>query len=68
MNALSVLTFLFLLPFSPSNPEGTRPDDKAVMWYSWEEAVEANKEEPRKFFVDVYTDWCGWCKRMDLSE
>ena len=18
-------------------------------------------------FIDVYTDWCGWCKRMDAS-
>lgn len=41
--------------------------DKGVMWYSWEEAVEASKDDPRKFFVDVYTDWCGWCKRMDQT-
>lgn len=32
---------------------------------TWEEAVAANEEEPRKIFVDVYTDWCGWCKKMD---
>jgi thioredoxin-related protein len=19
------------------------------------------------FFVDLYTDWCGWCKRMDKT-
>ena len=25
------------------------------------------KEDPRKIFVDVYTDWCGWCKKMDRS-
>ena len=30
-----------------------------------EEAFAKNKKEPRKIFVDVYTDWCGWCKRMD---
>jgi len=23
------------------------------------------KTEPRKVIVDVYTDWCGWCKKMD---
>src|SRR5690606_13792204 len=36
-------------------------------WLSWTEAVElANSEEtPKKIFVDVYTDWCGWCKKMD---
>ena len=36
-----------------------------VKWYTWEEAVKANEQEQRKIFVDVYTDWCGWCKRMD---
>lgn len=46
----------------------TTADETAEMkWYSWEEAVEANKKEKRKIFVDVYTDWCGWCKRMDKS-
>jgi len=36
-----------------------------VKWYTWEEAVEANETEPKKIFVDVYTDWCHWCKVMD---
>lgn len=38
-----------------------------INWMSWEEAVAANEKEPRKIFVDVYTDWCGWCKRMDAT-
>lgn len=38
-----------------------------VQWLTIEEAVERNQEEPKKFLVDVYTDWCGWCKRMDAS-
>jgi thioredoxin-related protein len=36
-----------------------------ITWYSWEQAVELNKKVPKKIFVDVYTDWCGWCKVMD---
>jgi thioredoxin-related protein len=36
-----------------------------VKWYSIEQAVELNKKEPRKIMIDVYTDWCIWCKRMD---
>ncbi len=24
-----------------------------------------SQEENKKLIVDLYTDWCGWCKRMD---
>ena len=34
---------------------------------TWEEAVAANEAQPKKLFVDVYTDWCGWCKRLTAS-
>jgi thioredoxin-related protein len=36
-----------------------------VKWYSIEEAFTLSKTEPRKIMIDVYTDWCGWCKVMD---
>ena len=38
-----------------------------IKWMSFEEAVEKNKTEPKKMFIDVYTHWCGWCKRMDAT-
>jgi len=36
-----------------------------VKWYSFLEAVALNEKAPRKILIDVYTDWCGWCKVMD---
>ncbi|RED93835.1 thioredoxin family protein [Marinoscillum furvescens] len=36
-----------------------------VEWLSFEEAVEKAEQEPKKLLIDIYTDWCGWCKRMD---
>ncbi|MBT8206048.1 MAG: DUF255 domain-containing protein [Eudoraea sp.] len=38
-----------------------------VQWMTWEEATNlaTTEENPKKIFVDVYTDWCGWCKKMD---
>jgi thioredoxin-related protein len=36
-----------------------------VKWYTIKQALELEKKEPRKIMIDVYTDWCGWCKRMD---
>ena len=38
-----------------------------IQWMSWDEAYAANSKEPRKIFVDVYTSWCGWCKKMDKT-
>ena len=38
-----------------------------IKWYTIEEAYKLNKLSPKPFFVDVYTDWCGWCKRMDAT-
>jgi thioredoxin-related protein len=38
---------------------------ETVKWYSIEEAVRLSNQEPRVLVIDVYTDWCGWCKRMD---
>jgi len=38
-----------------------------VNWLTWDEAAQlaATEKNPKKIFVDVYTDWCGWCKKMD---
>lgn len=36
-----------------------------IQWMSLEEALEAQKENPKKILMDVYTDWCGPCKLMD---
>lgn len=37
-----------------------------VKWNTIEQAskVSTNKNE-KLYFIDFYTSWCGWCKRMD---
>lgn len=35
-----------------------------VKWLTFKEAFEQNKKQPKPFLIDVYTDWCGWCKHM----
>lgn len=38
---------------------------QTINWMSMNEALEAQKDEPKKIIVDVYTNWCGPCKLMD---
>lgn len=38
-----------------------------INWMSFEEAFALHQENPKKWVIDVSTDWCGWCKRMDQT-
>lgn len=58
-------TYAFITPNKIN--EATVADADEIKWYSWEEAMALSKENPKKIFVDVYTDWCGWCKKMDAT-
>ena len=44
-------------------------DYEFINWMSWEEASALMEKDAvkKKLFVDVYTNWCGWCKKMDQS-
>ena len=38
-----------------------------IDWKSIEEIEVAQKENPKPVFVNLYTDWCVWCTKMDQS-
>ena len=38
-----------------------------IKWLTYDQAVTLSKKNPKPFFIDVYTDWCGWCKQMDKN-
>jgi thioredoxin-related protein len=38
--------------------------DGLVKWLTFKEAQAKNKLAPKPLIVDIYTDWCGWCKHM----
>ena len=42
-------------------------DPDGIQWVSFEEAVKLSEKNPKKIFIDIYTHWCGWCKKMDAS-
>ncbi len=77
--ALAFFGSHFFGKYTDTNPKKTQSSAPAteqahtvqqadvVHWYTWEQAAEMQKKEKRKIFVDVYTGWCGWCKRMDAT-
>lgn len=46
-------------------PVGNELQEEEIQWMTLEEAFKKSKKNPKKIFIDVYTDWCGWCKVMD---
>jgi thioredoxin-related protein len=62
-------------PFAPGNalaPDAPR-DAKAeaaatpLPWRELEAGLAEAKKAGKPILVDVVTDWCGWCKRMDRT-
>ena len=46
------------------HPAGSESDG-GITWHSFTEGVTAARTQQKFILVDVYTDWCGWCKKMD---
>ena len=59
MTRKHIATLAFALLFFAALPAQAQ-----LKWYTIEEASKA-KIGQRLYFVDFYTDWCGYCKKMD---
>ena len=62
--ALLVVALVAFLTSSDDSGESTTVT-KEVTWHGFEEGVALAKQQNKKILVDVYTDWCVWCKKMD---
>ena len=54
---------LLVWPAFPAAAESGRAGP--VGWVNWNQGISEAAITKRPILVDVYTDWCGWCKRMD---
>jgi thioredoxin-related protein len=61
----SLLVLLLMTSGTIERPEMV--PEGPVKWMTFEEALKKSKTAKRPVFVDVYTDWCGWCKVMDKN-
>ena len=60
------LSIFFTFP-TFAQAQDAKPNTTSISWMSFEDAVALNDKAPKKIFIDVYTAWCGWCKKMDAS-
>lgn len=64
MQKVSFLFFILFITAVFSSFQKKLPKE-TIQWITLEEAEMKYKQEPRPVLVDLYTDWCGWCKVMD---
>jgi thioredoxin-related protein len=66
-----LILLLVVLSVSPAilagekNKKKKKAKETGIKWMTWDQAQVQMKKQPKKVWVDVYTDWCGWCKVMD---
>ncbi|MEN8804248.1 MAG: DUF255 domain-containing protein [Wenyingzhuangia sp.] len=60
------IILVFITFYSYGNPLINPPADQ-IHWMSFEKAIELNKTNPKPILIDVYTEWCGWCHKMDAN-
>ena len=56
----SVMIAGLLFSFSPAEKE-------KINWISFTDLQGLYAKNPKPILVDIYTDWCGWCKEMDRT-
>jgi thioredoxin-related protein len=54
--------FVLLIIISGSLYAG---DKIELKWKTFNEGLKEAKASKKKVLIDVYTDWCKWCKKMD---
>lgn len=59
----SAALYAFIVPKGAD----TVADEATIKWYTWDEAIALNAKKPKKIFIDLYTEWCGYCKKMDAN-
>jgi len=63
----SVVLVVALIFWKGLAPPAIAGDRSGLQWLSFEQGAAEAKRTGKKILVDVYTNWCGWCKKMDAD-
>lgn len=50
---------------STGDPASEPATENELTWTSFDAGITQAHAANKKILVDIYTDWCVWCKRMD---
>lgn len=67
LNNKKIIVLFSLASFFIINSCNAQESNQKIHWMGFEEAVKKNETTKKKIFIDIYTHWCGWCKRMDAG-
>jgi uncharacterized protein YyaL (SSP411 family) len=74
MNTLKInfkgLLFFLVVAFTASSfvlNQQNKTETSEINWFDFQEGYDKAVKEKKPIMIDMYTDWCGWCKRMDRT-
>lgn len=65
MKSISLVTGLVILSLVAHS--GIAGGPSSLTWRTFDAGMAEAQRSNKKVLIDVYTDWCGWCKKMDAS-
>ncbi|MFH0930760.1 MAG: thioredoxin fold domain-containing protein [Candidatus Zixiibacteriota bacterium] len=63
----TLVLFLFSLNVSAQKPAPSKVNPSIINWLKYDQGLKQAGKEKKKIMVFFYTDWCGYCKKMNNS-